>query len=57
MHLPTYLQLCLVFAAIYPEAIVASFLYLVGYHAHGGAIVALFVSDLSMQKAEEGTRQ
>ena len=50
-------HLCLVFAVIYPEAIVASFFYLVGYRAHGGAIVGVFVSDLSMHKAEAGTRQ
>ena len=31
-------QLCLVFTAIYPETIVAPFLYLVGYRAHGGAL-------------------
>ena len=41
----------------YPEAIVTSFLYSVGYHAHGGAIVAVFVSGLSMHKAEAGTGQ
>ena len=29
-------------AVIYPGAIVASFLYLVGYRAHGGAIMAVF---------------
>ena len=50
-------HLGLVFAVIYPEAIVASFLYLVGYHAHGGAIVAVFVSGLCMHKTEAGTRQ
>ena len=50
-------HLCLLFAVIYPEAIVASFLYLVGYGAHGGAIAAVYVSDLSMHKAEAGTRQ
>ena len=50
-------HLCLVSAVIYPEAIMASFLYLVGYRAHGGAIVAVFVSGLSMHKTEAGTRQ
>ena len=50
-------QLCLVSALIYPEAIVASFLYLVGYGARGGAIVVVFVSSLSMHKTEAGTRQ
>ena len=45
------------FAVIYPQAIVASFLYSVGYRAHGGAIVAVFVSGLSMHKTEAGTRQ
>ena len=50
-------HLCLVFAVIYPEAIVAAFLYSVGYRAHGGAIVAVFVSGLSMHKTEAGTRQ
>ena len=49
--------LCLVFAVIYPGAILASFLFLVGYRAHGGAIVAVFVSGLSMHKAVGGTRQ
>ena len=51
------LHLCLVFAVIYPEAIVASFHFLVGYCAHGWAIVAVFVSGLSMHKTEAGTRQ
>ena len=41
-------QLCLVFAIIYPEVIVASSLYSGSYRAHGGAIVAVFVSGLSM---------
>ena len=49
-------HLCVVFAVIYPGAIVASFLYLVGYRAHGGAIVAVLVSSLSMQKTEASTR-
>ena len=49
--------LCLVFTIIYPEAIVTSSLYSVGYRAHCGAIVAVFVSGLSMQKTEAGTRQ
>ena len=44
-------RLCLVFAALYPEAIVTSSLYSVSYHAHGGAIVAMFISGLSMHKA------
>ena len=30
-------SLCLVLAVTYPEAIVASFLYLVSYRANGGA--------------------
>ena len=50
-------HLCLVFAAVYPEAIVTSSLYSVSYRAHGGAIVAVFISGLSMHKAEAGTRQ
>ena len=50
-------HLCLVFAVIYPGAIVASFLYLVGYSAHSGAIVVVFVSGLSMHTTEAGTRQ
>ena len=37
-------HLCLVFAVICPEVILASFLYSVSYHAHGGAIVVVFVS-------------
>ena len=48
-------HLCLVFAVFYPEAIVSSFLYLVGYRAHGGAIVAVFISGLSLHKTEAGT--
>ena len=36
------------FSIIYPEVIVGSFLYLVSYRAHGGAIVAVFVSGLSV---------
>ena len=49
--------LCLVFAIIYREAIMTSSLYSVSYRAHGGAIVAVFVSGLSMHKTEAGTRQ
>ena len=45
-------QLCLVFGIIYPEVIVASFLYSVSYRAHRGATVAVFVSGL-----KRGTRQ
>ena len=40
--------LCLVFAVIYPEIILASFLYSVSYRAHGGAIMAVFVSGLGV---------
>ena len=40
---------------IYPEAIVASFLYLVGYRAHSGAIVAMYISGLCVHKTEAGT--
>ena len=47
-------HLCLVFAAIYPEAIVAPFVYLVAT-AHTAAIVAVFFSGLSMHKREAGT--
>ena len=36
------------FRSLYPEAIVTSFLYSVSYHAHGGAMVAVFVSGLSV---------
>ena len=43
--------------SLYPEAIVTSFLYSVSYRAHGGAIVAVFASCLSMHKTEAGTRQ
>ena len=43
--------------SLYPEAIVSSFPYSVGYRAHGGAIVAVFVSGLRMHKIEAGTRQ
>ena len=43
--------------SLYPEAIVTSFLYSVGYCAHGGAMVAEFVSCLSMHKTGAGTRQ
>ena len=50
-------HLCLVSAVIYPEGIVASFLSLVGYRAHSAAIVAVFVSGLSMHKAAAGTGQ
>ena len=49
--------LCLVLAVIYPGAILASLLYLVGYRAHVGAIVAVFVSGLSIHKTVAGTRQ
>ena len=49
-------HLCLVSVAIYAEAIVAPFLYLVGYRAHGGAIVAVCISGLNMHKTEAGTR-
>ena len=48
-------NLCLVFVVIYPEAIVPSLLYLVGYRVHGGAIVAVFISGLSVHKTETGT--
>ena len=41
------------FRSVCPEAVVAPFLFSVGYSAHGGAIVELFVSGLNMQ----GTRQ
>ena len=41
--------------SLYPEAIVASFLYSVSYRAHGGAIVAVFVSGLSV--AQDRGRQ
>ena len=51
------IHLCLVFAVIYLEAIVAPFLYLVGYRAHAGPMVAVFISGLSMHKTEAGTRQ
>ena len=44
-------------AVIYAGAIVASFLYLVNYRAHGGAIVAISVGGLSMHKTAAGTRQ
>ena len=43
--------------SLYPKAIVTSFLYSVGYRAHGGAIVAVFVSGLGMHKTDAGTRQ
>ena len=43
--------------SLYPEAIATSFLYSVGYRAHGGPIVAVIVSGLSMHKTEAGTRQ
>ena len=43
--------------SLYLEAIVTSFLYSVSYRAHGGAIVAVFASGLSMHKREAGTRQ
>ena len=43
--------------SLYPEAIVTAFLFSVGYRAHGRAIVAVFVSGLSMHKTEAGTRQ
>ena len=36
-------HLCLVCSILYPEAIVTSFLYSVSYHAHGRAIVAVFL--------------
>ena len=36
------------FRSLSPEAIVTSFLSSVTYHAHGGAIVALLVTGLSM---------
>ena len=39
-------QLCLVFAILYPEAIVTPFLFSVSYHVHSGAIVAVFLSGL-----------
>ena len=45
------------FRSVYPEAVVVPLLYLVGYRAHGGAIVAVFVSGLGMHKTEAGTRQ
>ena len=43
--------------SLYPEAIATSLLYSVGYLTHSGAIVAVFVSGLSMHKTEAGTRQ
>ena len=43
--------------SLYPEAIVTSLLYSVGYRAHAGAIVAVFVNGLGMHKTEAGTRQ
>ena len=36
------------FRSLYPEAIVASFIYLVSYCVHGGANVAVFVTGLSV---------
>ena len=43
------------FSVIYLEVIGASFLYSVSHRAHGGAIVAVFVSGLSV--AEDRGRQ
>ena len=43
--------------SLYPEIIVNSFLYSVSYCAHGGAMVAVFVSGLSTHKTEAGTRK
>ena len=47
-------QLCLVFAILYLEAIVTSFLYSVSYRAHSGAIVAVFFSGLGITEDKGG---
>ena len=38
----------------YPEVIVTSSLYSVGYRAHGGAVVAVFFSGLSVAQDRGG---
>ena len=56
----TYVPTCIVpkcfSQSLYPEVLATSFLYSVSYRAHSGAIVAVFVSGLSMHKTAAGTR-
>ena len=49
-------RLCLMYLILYTEAIVTSFLYSGSYHAHGGAIVAVFFSGLSMTQCKGGNK-
>ena len=46
------------YAILYPEAIVASFIYSVSYRVHGGAIVAVFFfSGLRLTQGKEGNKK
>ena len=47
-------HLCLGYLILYPEAIVTSCIHSVRYRAHGGAIVAVFYTGLSMTQGKGG---